>query len=102
MPKVVKRTFSLTEEQAAFIDEKVRSGAYASGSEVLRAAIRSVAERDRLVETWLREQVVPVMDRYKDDPSLLLDEREASEVIERHQKLREAGRNEAPKARVRA
>ena len=26
MPKVVKRTFSLTEEQAAFIDRKVESG----------------------------------------------------------------------------
>ena len=29
MPKVVKRTYSLTAEQAAFIDRKVASGEYA-------------------------------------------------------------------------
>ena len=32
MAKVVKRTFSLTEEQAEFIDGKVEAGQFASGS----------------------------------------------------------------------
>jgi hypothetical protein len=53
MPKVVKRTFSLTEEQAKFIDEKVESGAYASGSEVsagseiFLSAVRTMAAFER-------------------------------------------------------
>ena len=42
MPKVVKRTFSLTQEQAKFIDSMVERGEYASGSEVVRDGIRTV------------------------------------------------------------
>ncbi|MEN9708780.1 MAG: Bacterial antitoxin of ParD toxin-antitoxin type system, partial [Pseudomonadota bacterium] len=37
MSSAEKRTFSLPAEHAAFIDEKIASGAYASGSEVVRA-----------------------------------------------------------------
>ena len=40
MSDIEKRTFSLPAEQAAFIDAKVSSGAYASASEVVRAGLR--------------------------------------------------------------
>ena len=59
MGKVSKRTFSLPAEQAAFIDAKVNSGAYATGSEVIRAGLRALQERDAVFEQWLREEVVP-------------------------------------------
>ena len=46
MPASAKRTFSLPAEQAEFIDSKVASGAYATGSEVVRAGLRALQERD--------------------------------------------------------
>lgn len=65
MAKVVKRTFSLTEEQAKFIDSKVELGAFASGSEVVRDGLRALEDRDARIEYWLRHEVVPVVERLK-------------------------------------
>ena len=67
---VEKRTFSLPAEQTSFIDRLVASGTFASGSEVIRAGLRALQERDAAVERWLREEVVPVYDQMKADPSL--------------------------------
>jgi len=69
MANVEKRTFSLPPEHMAFIDQLVASGAYASGSEVVRAGLRALQERDAAVERWLREEVVPVYDAMKADPA---------------------------------
>ena len=69
MPKVSKRTFSLPSEQAAFIDAKIESGAYASGSEVIRAGLRALQERDAVFERWLRDEVVPTYETTKADPA---------------------------------
>ena len=69
MTGVAKRTFSLPAEHTAFIDAKVSSGAYASGSEVVRAGLRALQERDAAVERWLREDVAPAYDAMKADPS---------------------------------
>lgn len=69
MGRVSKRTFSLPPEQAAYIDGKVKSGAYASSSEVVRAGLRALQERDAAFERWLREEVVPTYDATKADPS---------------------------------
>lgn len=69
MAKISKRTFSLPGEQAAFIDAKVNSGAYASSSEVIRAGLRVLQERDAIFERWLREEVVPTYEATKADPS---------------------------------
>lgn len=68
MSKVSKRTFSLPTEQAAYIDAKVESGAYATSSEVIRAGLRALQERDAAVERWLRDEVVPVYDAMKANP----------------------------------
>jgi antitoxin ParD1/3/4 len=63
-----KRTFSLPAEQASYIDALVASGSYASASEVVRAGLRALQERDAAVERWLREEVVPVYDAMQADP----------------------------------
>ena len=68
MPSPEKRTFSLPAEQAGYIDALVASGTYASGSEVVRAGLRALQERDVAVEKWLREEVVGVYDAMKADP----------------------------------
>jgi antitoxin ParD1/3/4 len=63
-----KRTFSLPTEQATYIDALVASGTYASASEVVRAGLRALQERDAAVERWLREEVAPVYDAMEADP----------------------------------
>jgi antitoxin ParD1/3/4 len=80
--KVVKRTFSLTEEQAKFIDGKVASGGYASGSEVLRAGLRAMQEDDALIERWLKEEVLPTIDEMEAHPERLIPIDEAFDRIE--------------------
>ena len=68
MPSPEKRTFSLPAEQAGYIDSLVAAGSYASGSEVVRAGLRALQERDAAVEKWLREEVVSVSDTMQSDP----------------------------------
>ena len=78
MVETTRRTVSLPEEHAAFIDGKVTSGAYGSASEVVRAGLRALQERDAAVERWLRDEVAPVYDAMEADPSRGLD---ADEVL---------------------
>ena len=66
---IEKRTVSLPSDQAAFIDAKVRSGDYASVSEVVRAGLRALKERDEAIERWLREEVAPTYDAMRSDPA---------------------------------
>jgi antitoxin ParD1/3/4 len=68
MTKVEKRTFSLPAEHAAYIDAKVSSGAYASSSEVVRAGLRALQERDAALERWLREEAASTYDAMKAAP----------------------------------
>jgi len=63
-----KRTFSLPSEQTGYIDTLFASGACASGSEVVRAGLRALEERDAAVEKWLRDEVVCVYDAMQADP----------------------------------
>ncbi len=69
MPSSEKRTFSLPTEHASYIDALVTSGAYATASEVVRAGLRALQERDVAVERWLRDEVVPVATAMQADPS---------------------------------
>jgi antitoxin ParD1/3/4 len=78
MSKVVKRSFSLTEEQAAFIDAKVESGEYASGSEMIRAGIRGMQEDELVLHEWLRREVLPAVEELEANPELA---RPADEVF---------------------
>jgi len=68
MANLEKRTISLPAEHAAFIDAKVASGDYASASEVVRAGLRALQERDAAVERWLREEVAVAYDVMKAEP----------------------------------
>jgi len=53
------RNVSLTPELEALVDSKVASGRYRSASEVVRAALRLLDERDRRMERKLRTSPDP-------------------------------------------
>jgi len=68
MASVEKRSFSLPTENLPFIEAKVSAGDYASESDVIRAALAALQERDAAVERWLREDVAPVYDAMHAEP----------------------------------
>jgi antitoxin ParD1/3/4 len=68
MPAVEKRTISLPPAQAHYIDALVETGTYASASEVVRAGLRALQERDAAAERWLRDEVIAVYDAMEADP----------------------------------
>ena len=68
MSNTEKRTVSLPREHAAFVDRLVASGHYASVSEVVRAGLHALQERDAAVEKWLLQDVAPVHDAMQADP----------------------------------
>ena len=51
------------------VKAKVATGEYATESEVIRDGLRVLMARDRVVENWLLEEVVPAYDALKADPS---------------------------------
>jgi len=84
MSNVEKRTISLPAEHAAYVDGLVKSGSYASASEVVRAGLRALKERDEAVERWLREDVAPVYDAMKANPSRGADAETAFAKVRAH------------------
>jgi antitoxin ParD1/3/4 len=63
------RTIKLPTEQAGYIDALVANGSYTSASEVVRAGLRALQERDASLECWLRDDVAPVHDAMQADPA---------------------------------
>ncbi|MDQ3556870.1 MAG: type II toxin-antitoxin system ParD family antitoxin [Gemmatimonadota bacterium] len=64
---------SLTPELARFVEEKVHSGLYHSQSEVVRAGLRLLKERDQLHEVRLAE--------LRKDVALGLDQARRGELL---------------------
>jgi len=52
-------SITLPLDMAEAVERKIKSGSYASVSEVVRDGVRALLERDAAVERWLREQVLP-------------------------------------------
>lgn len=84
MAATAKRTFSLPAEQAEFIDAQVASGTFASGSEVVRAGLRALQERDAVIERWLREEVAPAYDALVADPRRAIPMKDAFAAVREH------------------
>lgn len=60
---------TLPNDMARLVREKVSSGEYASESEVIRDGLRALLARDRALESWLRQEVVPSYDAMNADRS---------------------------------
>ena len=62
-------SITLPIDMADVVKAKVRTGEYASESEVIRDGLRTLLARDRAIESWLHNQVGPAYDALKADPS---------------------------------
>jgi len=62
-------SITLPLDMAEVVEEKIKSGGYASVSEVVRDGVRALIERDTAIERWLREEVVAGHREYLADPS---------------------------------
>lgn len=65
-------SITLPNKMAEAIEAKIADGEYATESEVIRDGLRALFERDRAVEQWLREQVVPAAEELASDPGRAL------------------------------
>lgn len=62
-------SITLPNEMAEWVRSKVAAGEYATESEVIRDGLRALAARDKVVESWLRDHVVPAAVALHADPS---------------------------------
>jgi antitoxin ParD1/3/4 len=87
-----KRTVSLPSEQSSYIDRLVDTGAYASASEVVRAGLRALEERDAAVERWLRMEVVQAYDELEADPSRAIPAKAVFAAVRARHQTRESSK----------
>ena len=65
-------SITLPKEMADAVKDKVRSGEYATESEVIRDGLRALLARDQAVEKWLRDTVVTAAEALRADPGQAL------------------------------
>jgi len=87
-------SITLPNEMADAVKAKVAAGEYATESEVIRDGLRTLLARDRAMEVWLREQVIPAARALKADPSRAL----STGQVREHLVTKRRGRTGAGKA----
>lgn len=65
-------SITLPNQMADVVKAKVAAGEYATESEVIRDGLRALLARDRAMESWLVNKVVPACEALKADPSTAL------------------------------
>ncbi|TWS95950.1 type II toxin-antitoxin system ParD family antitoxin [Reyranella sp. CPCC 100927] len=88
MRAVMQFSVTLPDELGRLVKEKVRSGVYASESEVIRDGLRALMARDVAQEQWLRTEGVARYDASVADPARALSADEAWSSLEDHMKHR--------------
>ena len=63
-------SITLPDDMANLVKAKVQAGEYASENEVICDGLRALVARDKAVEAWLHEQVLPSIDLMEKDSSL--------------------------------
>ena len=88
-----RQQFSITlpNEMADLVRSKVAAGEYATESEVIRDGLRTLAARDKAVEAWLRDQVMPAAQALQADPSRGLSVDQVREHLTRKRSARRGG-----------
>jgi antitoxin ParD1/3/4 len=79
-------TVTLGDLQAR-VEERVESGAYASASEVMRAAVRALDREEAAIDSWLRQRV----DEALADPRPSIPATEVFKRLRKHHAANAAG-----------
>ena len=87
-----KRTIDLPDNDADYVQSLVSSGRYSSESEVVVAGLHALRDREtsldafseEQIERWLREEVAPVYDAMRADPSRGLSPDEVFATLRAH------------------
>ena len=74
-------SITLPNEMADSVRAKVASGEYATESEVIRDGLRALLARDKAMDAWLREQVIPAARALEADPAQALSPEQAQERL---------------------
>lgn len=74
-------SITLPNEMAQILQQRVRSGEYASESEVIRDGLRALFARDAAVETWLHNEVASAYDALIEEPSRGVSARDLRERL---------------------
>lgn len=72
MRSTQQMSITLPIEMAALVKAKIAAGEYASESEVIRDGLRVLLARDRAMEDWLRDEVIPAAAALKTKPERAL------------------------------
>lgn len=70
-------SITLPLEMAQMVKAKVKSGEYATESEVIRDGLRTLAARDAAMEKWLADEVVPTLHALEANPGAVMPLEEA-------------------------
>ena len=81
-------SITLPLDMAESLRAKVRSGEYASESEVIREGLRTLLARDAAVEAWLRDEVGNAYDALKQDPSRTISAADVRQQVSRGRQSR--------------
>lgn len=81
-----RRSFniSLPADLADLIERKISAGEYATESEVVSDGLRTLLERDSNVETWLRDEVVPLAQQVEDGTAETMTADDAWKKLQAH------------------
>ncbi|AZF25595.1 KluA regulatory protein [Pseudomonas sp. R2-60-08W] len=79
MRSTQQMSITLPIEMAALVKAKVAAGEYASESEVIRDGLRVLLARDRAMDDWLRDEVIPAATALEAEPELGLSAEQVRE-----------------------
>jgi len=88
MSSAAKRTITLPADQADYVDALVTAGAYRSTSEVVRAGLQALQDRDSTTEQWLSEEAVPVYEAMVANPTRAIPAEAVRAAIDAHHATR--------------
>lgn len=89
MRSTQQMSITLPIEMATLVKAKVASGEYATESEVIRDGLRALLARDRAMEDWLRDEVVPAAAALEAEPERAL----STEQVREHMAARRQRKN---------